>query len=30
LARCLRSEAGATDTSRREALAQSSLRALVA
>jgi hypothetical protein len=29
LARCLRSEAGATDTSRREALAQSSLRALV-
>jgi hypothetical protein len=30
LARCLKGEAGATDTSRREALAQSSLRALVA
>ena len=30
LARCLRSEAGATDAARREALAQSSLRALVA
>ena len=30
LERCLRSEAGATDSARREALAQSSLRALVA